>query len=68
MLSSGRGLDGSSVVGRALLELVMVRQERGSEHLPPRGIGDQPRLGLICYYLDGKRSRVGRLVVRDSPG
>jgi len=54
--------------GRALLELVVVRRERGSEHLPPRGIGDPPRMGLIRYHLDGKRSRVDRLVVRDSPG
>ena len=38
--------------GRAFLALVIVRQERGSEHLPPCD-GDQPRLGLIRYYLDG---------------
>jgi len=35
--------------GRAFLALVIVRQERGSEHVPPRGIWDPPRLGLICY-------------------
>jgi len=64
----GRGFGGFLGCGRALLELVVVRRERGSEHLPPREIGDPPRMGLIRYYLDGKRSRMERLVVRDSPG
>ena len=62
------GFGGFLGCGRAFLALVIVRQERGSEHLSPRGIGDPPRLGLIRYYLDGKQFRVDRLVVGDSPG